>query len=135
MNYAEAQALVGKHGNKAAAARAIGISKQSFGRLLIRLQKESARAPAAPGKGRPLAEFRAEYDKDYIIPARIKAALAALGDGWDYEVNFAKLAGVSLSDLALFREKFPDHVVQIKRDGKRAWAGTGKTAQQMRDML
>jgi hypothetical protein len=84
--------------------------------------------------GRSLAEFRAVYDKDFIIPRKIKAALAALGASWEYEVQFAKLAGVSLADLGNYRDQFADNVVTL-RESRRAWAGTTATAKAMREML
>jgi len=84
--------------------------------------------------GRTLSEFRSTYDKGTIIPAKVKAALKTLGSGWEYEVQFAKLAGVSLSDLGNFRDQFSDHVVTL-RESRRAWAGTKATATAMKEML
>lgn len=84
--------------------------------------------------GRSLSEFRSTYDKATIIPAKVKEALKSLGTGWEYEVQFAKLAGVSLADLGAFRDQFAPHVVSL-REGRRAWAGTAATAKQMREML
>jgi hypothetical protein len=87
------------------------------------------------GKSKTLADFRNTYDKATIVPARVKAALKSLGAaGWEYEVAFVKLAGVSLMDLALFREQFAPYIVNLK-DNKRAWAGSTKTATTMREML
>lgn len=89
-----------------------------------------------PGKkGKTLADFRHTYDKSTIVPAKVKAALKELGvTGWEYESQFHKLAGVSLMDLAMFRELFADYIVNLK-DNKRAWAGSTKTANIMREML
>ena len=84
--------------------------------------------------GRSLSEFRNTYDKSTIIPSKVKAALKTLGSGWEYEVQFAKLAGVSLSDLGNFRDQFADHVVTL-RESRRAWAGTKATATAMKEML
>jgi transcriptional regulator with XRE-family HTH domain len=85
--------------------------------------------------GKSLADFRNQYDKATIIPAKIKAALKQLGGGWEYEVDFGKIAGVTAQDLGRFRDQFAEHFVQIGRDGRRAWAGTTTTAKAMRDML
>jgi hypothetical protein len=86
-------------------------------------------------KARTLADFRNTYDKATIVPAKVKVALKILGaSGWEYESQFHKLAGVSLMDLALFREEFAEHIVNLK-DNKRAWAGSAKTAKMMREML
>ena len=84
--------------------------------------------------GRSLAEFRAQYDKNFIVPAKIKAALAALGASWEYEVQFARSAGVSLADLGNYRDQFAGYVVAL-RESRRAWAGTTATAKAMREML
>ena len=84
--------------------------------------------------GRSLAEFRQTYDKDTIVPAKIKAALKVLGSGWEYEVQFAKLAGLTLADLGNYRDQYADYVVTL-RESRRAWAGTVATARAMKGML
>jgi len=90
---------------------------------------------AKPSK-KSLADFQATYDKDVIVPTKIEAAIAALGEeGWEYETAFAKLAGVGLTDLSNYRDQFSDYIVLIRRDSKRAWAGSVETAQAMREML
>lgn len=87
-------------------------------------------------KGRSLSEFREEWDKDFIIPKKIKAGLEALGDGWEYEPAFAKLAGIGLIDLSTYREQFADFLVIVGgRSGKRVWAGTKALAAKMREMV
>ena len=86
-------------------------------------------------KRRTLADFRATYSKAFIVPQRVRAAIRKLGAGWEYEVEFARSAGVSLIDLGHVRGEFAAHVVQLTRDGRRAWAGTEATAKAMRDML
>lgn len=96
---------------------------------------EGTAAGAPKRAGRSLADFRAQYDKSHIVPARVRDALHALGGGWEYEVQFAKMAGVSLQDLGRFRDQFASHVVQIGRDARRAWAGTVSTATAMKEML
>ena len=133
----DAEALVKKHGSVTKAARAAGFARSSFRRMLTGVTKTPAvHAPAAPTKsGKSLADFRATYDKDFIIPQRIRAGIKALGAGWEYEVAFAKLAGVSMNDLGNYREQFADYVVTLKRDGKRAWAGTAGMAKAMREMV
>jgi len=92
-------------------------------------------APIALKRGKTLSDFRNTYDKATIVPAKVKAALKELGAaGWEYEVAFAKLAGVSLSDLGMFRDEFAGYVVNL-RDSRRAWAGSEKTAKTMREMI
>jgi hypothetical protein len=133
MTQDEAKALVEKHGNKKAAAMAIGMSESAFGRL-VRGQAKSTGSASAQKTGKSLADFRQQYDKDFIIPTRVKAALKELGGGWEYEVQFAKVAGVSLADLGNYRDQFIDHVVTLK-ESRRVWAGTVQMAETMRGMI
>lgn len=128
----EAQAEVKKHGNIAAAARAHKVARSTFQHWVKGIKDpERARRPTA---GKSLADFRATHDKAFIIPARIKEGLKQLGDGWEYETGFAKMAGVSLLDLGHFRDQFSEFVVVVDRGGKRAWAGTPSVAARMREM-
>lgn len=85
--------------------------------------------------GRDLSEFRAEHDKDYIVPQKIQEALKQLGDGWEYEAQFIRLAGLSQTDFANYRESFMDFCVVVDRSGKRAWAGTKALANKLREMV
>ena len=93
--------------------------------------------PAGKPVGRSLDDFKSNYDKSYIVPNKLRAALAKLDGGWLYEVDFAKLAGVNLADLAAFRSAFEDHVVVLNGNdrGKRVWAGTKAAAAKMREMI
>jgi len=126
-----AHAALLKHGSVTKAAAALGIPRTSFSRRLAKTQS------AAPPKraGRSISEFRELHDRGFIVPRKIKQALAQLGpDGWDYEIDFARLAGVSLIDLGVFRDQFESHWLVIGRSGKRAWAGTAATAKRLREM-
>jgi hypothetical protein len=88
-----------------------------------------------PKVGRTVDEFRAAHDKNYIIPARIRAALEKLGDGWEYEMELMKLAGISTTDVARFRSQFEEHIVTVAgQNPKRIWAGTKKLAAQLREL-
>ena len=90
----------------------------------------------APVNRKTLADFRQTYDKATIVPNKVRAALKLLGaSGWEYEVPFARSAGVSLSDLGNYREMFADYILTLNRENKRAWAGSPATAKQMREML
>jgi len=93
--------------------------------------------PAAKKKpGRSLDEFRAAHDKNFIVPHKVKAALDSIGDGWEYQIDFLRLAGLSTTDLAAFREQFEAHIVVTKGNNpKMIWVGNVKTAQKMRDMV
>jgi transcriptional regulator with XRE-family HTH domain len=116
-------------------ARKLGVAKSTVWKALHRAGPGGkAVAPAAKKAGRSLAEFRQTYDKDTIIPGKVRAALREIGSGWEYEVQFAKLAGVSLADLSAYRDQFADYVVTL-RESRRAWAGTVATAKAMKEML
>lgn len=146
MNQSDAQGLKQKHGTIVAAARAAGMAKSTFADVLAgkyetgagqhpkQKHAASAQPTTARVKGRSLSEFRQTFDKDFIVPNKIKTALASLGkDGWEYEVGFAKLAGLSMADLGNYREKFLDFVVTIRE--RRAWAGSKQLADKMRSMV
>ena len=126
-------------------AKEAGVSQSMVQRWLkknmagVGVKPSSVKKAVAPSievkKVKTLSDFRNTYDKATIVPAKVKAALKVLGaSGWEYEVAFVKLAGVSLMDLALFREEFAPYIVNLK-DNKRAWAGSTKTATTMREML
>jgi hypothetical protein len=103
---------------------------------------KSTGKPAAPVStskplGNSVEEFRRTYDKSYIVPLKVREALAKLGNGWMRELEFAKLAGVSANDLAAHRAEFEDHIVTLNGNdrGRRAWAGTKALASKLRTML
>jgi hypothetical protein len=131
----EAAKLVEKHGSQAKAGQAAGVSARSIRRALARGAASPHPIPTQAKKaGRSLSEFRSLYDKDFIVPNRIKAALKILGGGWEYESQFARMAEVSLADLGNYRDQFADHVITL-RESRRAWAGTVATAKAMREMV
>lgn len=76
-----------------------------------------------------LADFRSKFDRDVVVPGKIKAALDALRkegpEAWDYEGDFIKRAGISQTDIGLFREQFTKHVVVAKEVGK-STSGAGR---------
>ena len=90
-------------------------------------------------KGKDIAAFRAQFDKSFIIPQKIKAALADLGASWETELEFMKRAGICTTDLARFRDGFSDHYIDVRGAGrsnsKRVWAGTKAYADQLRGTL
>ena len=138
----QAIALYEEHGTVRGAARAAGISPTAMRKRLqsVGVRGKGKQMPTASmtpsnAKARSLADFRETYDKDTIIPKKLDAAIAELGDGWLYESEFVKLAGVSYMDLTAFRDAYSTHIVYIKRDSKRVWAGTPEVADQMRRML
>ena len=97
---------------------------------------DAKKAAKADKTGRSLQEFRAEHDKSFIVPKKITDALKKLGNGWEYEVQFMRIAGLSVTDLAAYRDQFAEHVVMVGgRNPKRVWAGTVDLARQLRDMV
>lgn len=154
MDQSTAASLKSQHGTIKKAAAAAGIPRSTFADILSGKTRRS-RTPghgetsadvAAPGvatgdsakrpkvKARTLSEFRQTFDKDYIVPTRIRSGLAELGsDGWEYEAQFAKICGLPLSDLGNYREAFLEFVVTIRE--RRAWAGSKAMAAKMRSML
>jgi hypothetical protein len=134
---AQAHAALAKHGTLSAAARSLGIARSTLeGRLKHPAPKPSASLPVTkPKAGKSLADFRAAHDKDYIVPAKIKSALKELGNGWEYEQDFLRMAKVSTTDLALYRDQFADHWVVVDRSGKRVWAGSRTLIDEMRGMI
>lgn len=105
--------------------------------MSTKAKKAAPKQPAAKRAGRSLEEFRATHDKSYIVPIKVKAALATLGGDWMTEIEFAKHAGVSMVDLNAYRDAFEDFVVVLggQHKGKRLWAGSKATAAKMREML
>ena len=140
----QAREAIEKYGGLRPAARALGVDNG----FLCRVAKRSGGIPAesvAAGSiadsprtkaVKTLADFRQAYDKDTIVPAKIRAGLSILGpDGWEYEVEFAKMCGISLYDMGRVRDKFADHVVSVNRNTKRAWAGSKSLASKMKEMI
>lgn len=97
--------------------------------------KNAKSAPPEKSAGRTVLDFRAEHDKSYIVPKRIRDALQKLGNSWEYEVGFLRLAGLSTTDLATYRDEFSEYLVLVGgRNPKRIWAGTVELAKQLREM-
>ena len=143
MNAEEILKAVKKYGSCRAAGRELGISHSYISRTVKKMAgKDMSAQPVAKGNAtRPkavktLSDFRQAYDKDTIVPAKIKEGLAVLGpDGWEYEIEFAKMCGVSLYDMGRVRDKFADYIVPVNRNTKRAWAGSKSLASKMKEMV
>lgn len=69
-------------------------------------------------KPRTLADFRASHDKSTVIPNKIRAALAVMAkqgpEHYEYEAEFLKLASLSVTDLAAYRDQFAPHLFIAK---------------------
>ena len=135
---AEALAALEQYGSRKAAAAALGLSKTSFRKRLMRNtggETVTAPKPKQNGPVKTLSDFQQTYDKDTIVPAKVREAIAALDGGWVYESEFTRLSGVSFADLSTYRDEFSSYIVFVKRDSKRIWAATPELAEQMRRML
>jgi hypothetical protein len=90
-------------------------------------------------KGKSIEAFRASHDKAYFVPKKIAAALAALGDSWEYEGEFIKRCQLSTTDFAAHRDEFKDYFFETSSTGgnrgKRVWAGTKPFAKKLREVL
>lgn len=90
-------------------------------------------------KAKTIADFKAAHDPDVIVPTKIRAALASLvkegAENWEYELDFAKRAGINNTQLGAYRDQFSDHIVLAANTGrtpKRAWVGDAKVAKKLR---
>lgn len=100
-----------------------------------------AKVVSAPAQG--IDDFRATYDKNVIVPNKIKAGLEKLvslradGTGWLTDANFQKVAGLSTTDLSRFRTQFEEFQVNVgtDRQPKWVWFGTKKAASKARDAV
>lgn len=84
-----------------------------------------------------LADFRAAHDKNVIVPSKIKKALEAMEkdgpENWAYEADFIKAAGISQTDVSMFREQFAAHVVETGgKSPKKVWFASAKIAAKAR---
>lgn len=139
MTKEEAQALVAKHGTQLEAARKAGVTRSAIQHALYGARSHSAK-PTAPSASftqaiaaRSLSDFRNTFDKNTIVPKAIAVGFRKLGAGWLYESEFAKLTGLSMKDLGMFRDNYADHIVVV--DSRRVWVGKAEVADAMRKML
>ena len=84
-----------------------------------------------------LADFRSAHDRNVIVPAKIKAALAKMAEegaeNWEYEKELIALAGISVTDLGQFRDQFEAHIVSTTgKNPKKVWFATVKAAKAAR---
>jgi len=84
-----------------------------------------------------LEDLDRQYNPNVIIPARIKAALAKLGDTAMTSVNFAREAGVTPLQLAQFGDQFEGFQLIVRENGKAKtlWCGTEAFARKARERL
>jgi len=100
-----------------------------------------AKAVVTGDKG--LDAFRAQFDKNVIVPNSIRTALAELakvlkaGDKYESEQEFIRRCGVSNTDFAMFRDAFEKFYVNVGtvRQPKRMWFGTESAAAAARKVV
>jgi len=92
-------------------------------------------------KVKTIADFRSAHDTNVIVPNKIRAALAAMlkegAEQWEYELEFIKRAGISNTQMGMFREQFIDHIIEAGsgvggRAAKRVWFADAKVAKKLR---
>lgn len=97
--------------------------------------------PKVKAAVKTLSDFKAEYDPDVRIPARIRAALAELAaegkEHWEYDAEFISRCGerVGNTNIAAFREMFAPYQVKVRVKGKNdkvIWFGDPKVASKAR---
>ncbi len=90
---------------------------------------------------RTLATFRQAHDRNVIVPNKIRGALEQIRkvgpEHYEYEVDLIRMAGISQSDMGLFRDQFEDHIVLTSttpgnRNPKRVYFGDPKVAAKVR---
>jgi hypothetical protein len=91
-------------------------------------------------KVKTVSDFRYAHDLNVIVPNKIRAALAAMlkegPEQWDYETDFVTRAGISNSQLGMYREQFLSHIVETSshkgRTARRVWFADPKIAKRVR---
>lgn len=92
-------------------------------------------------KPRTVSDFRATYDRNVIVPAKIKAGLAALlkigKEHYAPDEEFRNLCGLQGAQLADFRDQFRKHwfftpSISGNKTPKRVWFGDAKVAARLR---
>jgi hypothetical protein len=78
-----------------------------------------------------------QFNPNVIIPARIRAGLAKLGDHAMTAMNFQREANVTTVQLAQFSEQFEGFQVVVRDGGKpkTLWCGTEAFARKVRERL
>jgi hypothetical protein len=118
-------------GSMRAAGKLLNCDEKVIARRLRESAPQVAKV-ASPSIGFDLDTLKKKHDKRFIIPGRIEAALAKLGDNGMYEAEFLKLADVSKYDIPPFREDFIDHIAFVDKKTKRVWIGNKKKAAEFR---
>ena len=135
--YYAVKEAVDREGSQRKAGVALGLGQSCIWNILKAGPPAPGTAPvkAAVAPGRGLDEFAAVFDVDKQLTDKIARGLAELGEGWEYENDFAAACCIKMKDLVAKRHKFLTHIVSIPRSKKKAWAGTKELAIKMRSIL
>lgn len=87
--------------------------------------------------GKTLDDFRAAHDRNVIVPTKIRKALSDMEsehpENWEYELDFMRRAGLSQTDMGMFRPQFEAHVVEVGgKNPKKVWFASAKVAEKAR---
>lgn len=101
---------------------------------------KSTKTAASPKKlSNSKDDFRALYDKKFIVPKAIRAALKLLGHrGWQKEKDFCAGAGISTSEISSFRTEFEEYIVMPREPGRHpthVWCGSKAYATELRELI
>lgn len=109
--------------------------KSSFSKNKFWENKSKPIKQTSKPKGRSLQEFKSTFDKNTIIPQKIKKALKELGNGWEYENEFIKRAGINYTDLNMFKSEFEDYFIFLTKQHKKIWCGTIEMINQLKELI
>ena len=90
---------------------------------------------AAKRPRKTLDDLRAAHDPTVKIPSAVRKAFAAMardGDDWEYEIDLAKRADLSVNQLPEARPSFAAHIVIVpgahKKTPRKVWFADAKMA-------
>ncbi len=126
------QELIEKYGSITEAAKALSVPRSTLSDQVDKEDKGKKQAQGHGVKGRTIKEFRQLYDKDTIIPQKIKAGLESLGSGWLYEAEFMRHCGVRVVDFKAYQEQFAEYMVAVENDRRVVWTGSKTVAEELR---
>lgn len=96
---------------------------------------------SAKKQARTVTDFRAAHDPNVIVPSKIRKALEAIlaegPENWEYEGDLVKRAGISQTQISMFRDMFITHIVDApgsrSSTPRRVWFGSPKVATKVRE--
>ena len=98
-------------------------------------------AKISKSTGKTKADFVAKFSRKFVIPNKIRAALAELGPkGYEEQGEFLKRTGVTPVDLNAYKSEFDDHVIEARPVGGNSkvvtiWVGSASFASELQESL